>query len=289
MNPLFQLPEPLARTLEGFGGPLASWFLYAPARALLDVGEGITSRLVQRITLPEVIFLSHAHYDHISGLTGLLLARTMMRGDTHKPLTIYFPAEAEEQFQMLRGTVNAYLQNPTYPLTWCGVVAGERLRTRSLLVEPFATLHDVPSLGYRFLQKRSKLKEAYRDCNPQQLRELKGQGVAIQDEIDHVVLAFTGDTGPGLDPALFHHADVLIHEATFLYSQDRRDPRHASVEETLHLAVEANVKTLVLYHLSPRYGRAEIAEVIETLRERTGFEGNLSVAAGFTHSHAFYE
>ena len=78
---LFTLPDALADNLEGFAAAFSSWFLYTPARALLDAGEGIASRLGNRVYLPEVVFLTHAHYDHIAGLTGFLLARTAARGE----------------------------------------------------------------------------------------------------------------------------------------------------------------------------------------------------------------
>jgi ribonuclease BN (tRNA processing enzyme) len=70
----------------------------------------------------------------------------------------------------------------------------------------------------------------------------------VTEAYEHVPLAFTGDTGPGLDEGLFRGADVLIPEATFLDPQDREGMSHATAEEALVLAARAGVRTLVLYH-----------------------------------------
>ena len=61
-----------------------------------------------------------------------------------------------------------------------------------------------------------------------------------------------------------------------------------NAEEALALATSAGVKALVLYHVSPRYGRAEIERAVEEARMRTGFSGDLAVVAGFTHADPFY-
>jgi ribonuclease Z len=287
-DPLFALPEPLCRTLEGFGGPLASWFLYNPARVLLDAGEGVAIRLVQRVAVPETVLLTHAHYDHISGLTGFLLARVLTRSDPYKPVTICYPGEDEATFQRLQAAVSGILRHAPFAIHWRALVPGERMPARNLIVEPFATYHDVPSQGYRFLEKRKRLKPQFRGCAPEEIKGLRARQVQVQEEYEHVALAFTGDTGPGLDAEMFKHADVLIHEATFVVTKHRLDPRHASVEEVLAFAVEAQVKNLVLYHISPRYKRDEILHAVREFRDRTGFSGGLTVVAVYTHEGGFY-
>lgn len=285
---LFSLPDPLASNLEGFAAPFSSWFLYTPARALLDAGEGIASRLGNRIYLPDVVFLTHAHYDHISGLTGFLLSRTSARGDAEKPVTVYYPRSAERGFRTVRDHVDAVVRHKTFPLAWRAVDAGERIAVRHWSVESFATKHSVPSLGYRFLETRRRLKPAHRGKVPTEIVALKKRQEDIQESYDHVILAFTGDTGPGLDPALFAEADVLLHEATFLKPEDREGGDHATAEEALVLARAARVKTLVLYHVSQRYWRRDIARTVPELQRKTGFTGRVAVVAGFTHPDGFY-
>ncbi len=288
MSELFRLPEGAAATLEGFAAPFASWFLYRPARALLDAGEGIASRLGNEVYLPEVVLLTHAHADHVLGLAGFLLARTTAMGDREKPLTVCYPREAERDFEVVRARVHAAVGEPPFPLAWRAVSPGERFGLRHWTVEPFATRHSIPSCGYRFLEERRRLKAEFRDCTGPEIVALKRQGQEVMEACTHVVLGFTGDTGPGLDAELFREADVLIHEATFLDPADRGAMNHATAEEALDLAVRANVRTLVLYHVSQRYRRADIERMIRDLQRRTGFAGRLAVVAGYTHAREFY-
>lgn len=285
---LFTLPDPLTSNLEGFAAAFSSWFLYRPARALLDAGEGIASRLGNRVYLPEVVFLTHAHYDHIAGLTGFLLSRTAARGDAEKPVTIYYPKIAERGFRSLREYVDTVVRHKTFPLTWRALDIGERVPVRTWAVETFATKHSVPSAGYRFLETRRCLKAAYRGKSPAEIIALKQKTPDIHEEYAHVVLAVTGDTGPGLKPELFADADVLLHEATFLDSRDREGMDHATAEDALILARAAQVKTLVLYHISQRYFRRDIVRTIPELQKRTSFTGRLVVVAGYTHGERFY-
>lgn len=284
---LLTLPDALAANLEGFAAPFSSWFLYTPARALLDAGEGIASRLGNRVYVPEVVFLTHAHYDHIAGLTGFLLARTAARGDAEKPLTIYYPRIAERGFRTVREHVDAVIRHKTFPLTWHAVEVGERVPVRHWHVESFATKHSVPSVGYRFLETRRRLKAEHRGKPPGDIIKLK-EAADPHEEYAHVVLAITGDTGPGLDPALVADADVLLHEATFLKPEDREGTDHATAEDALRLAAEARVKTLVLYHISQRYWRRDIVRTIPELQKSTGYHGRVTVVAGFTHPGGFY-
>lgn len=285
---LFTLPEPLASNLEGFAAAFSSWFLYTPARALLDAGEGIASRLGNRVFLPEVVFLTHAHYDHIAGLTGFLLSRTSARGDAEKPVTVYYPKIAERGFTRLREYVDSVIRNRAYPLAWHALDVGERVGVRTWTVEPFATKHSVPSAGYRFLETRRRLQRAHQGKSPQEIIALKKKSPDIHETYEHCVLAFTGDTGPGLDPKLFHGADVLIHEATFLKPEDREGNDHATAADAFALARDAKVKHLVLYHVSQRYWRRDIVRVIPALQTTTGFTGRLTAVAGFTHGSHFY-
>jgi ribonuclease Z len=76
----------------------------------------------------------------------------------------------------------------------------------------------------------------------------------VMEEFAHVVFAHSGDAMP-IEAALIAGADLLVHDATFLAADDRREPIHASSEEVFALARDAGVRALVLNHLSVRYDR----------------------------------
>lgn len=283
------LPPPLADNLQGFSAPFSSWFLFIPARVLLDAGEGVASRLGNRVYLPEMVLLSHAHYDHIAGLPGFLLARATARGDSSKPVRIFYPAAAERSFLPIRDYVNRLVKQLTFPVEWKAAEPGMAIPIRHWIIEPFATHHGTPSLGYRFLEERQKLKAEYHELSGPDIAALKKQGVEVQKRYRHILLAFTGDTGPGLEPSLFEKADVLVHEANFLRPEDREGQYHSTVEEALIFAREARVKVLVLYHLSQRYCQKDIADTIPLLRRKVAYLGHVTVVTGYTSPDGFYE
>lgn len=289
-NPLLDLaiPPALCQQIMGFAGSFASWFLHVPARVLFDAGEGITSRLRNRVFLPESVFLTHAHLDHISGLHSFLSARTSMRGDNNKPLTIYFPEGAEAALQPLWQYIDTLLHEGSHRPDWRPMKAGDRIPARNWTVEAFATRHGVPSLGYRILEPRTRLKSEFERCLPDEIRQLRQSGTVVKEDVEHVLFAFTGDTGPGLDTALFQKADVLLHESTFLNPADREGLLHSTMAEAFDLAAQADVRQLVLYHFSQRYTAAEIRHAIDALREPSGFKGQLACVAGFTDPPEWY-
>jgi len=77
-----------------------------------------------------------------------------------------------------------------------------------------------------------------------------------------------------IDPALVTDADLLVHDATFLEEPDRKYPIHATTAEALEVGRVANVKTLVLYHLSIRYDRATALPALRAQVNASGFSGD---------------
>ena len=76
-----------------------------------------------------------------------------------------------------------------------------------------------------------------------------------------------------IDPSLVADADLLVHDATFLDEADRKYPIHATTEEALEVGRQAQVKTLILYHLSIRYDRATALPALRAQVAASGFTG----------------
>ena len=283
----FELPRHFTEMVKGFSAPFASWMLHVPGRILFDAGEGITPFLGNRVFLPEAIFLTHSHLDHVSGLLSFLSARRSMRGPTDKPLAIYYPVEGESEFVQIKEHIFRHLRDASFT-SWNGLEDGDRVAIRHWIVEAFMTFHGIPSLGYRILEKRTKLKPEYVGNTPDVLQAIRESGQDLQTTQEHVTFAITGDTGPGIQSTLIQNADWLMHECTFLDIADRHGIFHASCRDAFELALSAKVKRLVLYHFSQRYTKQQIEDSIQHECSASGFKGEVYCVAGYTELPTWY-
>lgn len=284
---LFELPREFTEVVKGFSAPFTSWLLHVPTRILFDAGEGVTPFLGNRVFLPEAVFLTHSHLDHVSGLLSFLSARQSMRGQPDKPLAVYFPLAAEPEFLQIKEHICRHLRDASF-ISWNSLVKGSRVAIRRWIVEAFETFHGIPSLGYRILEERTRLKPEYVGYNPDALKKLRESGQDLRMSHEHVTFAVTGDTGPGVQSTLFEDADWLVHECTFLDVSDRRGALHATTGDAFELAKQANVRHLMLYHFSQRYTMRQIEESVRQECVKSGFCGDVYCITGYTELPTWY-
>jgi ribonuclease Z len=223
------------------------------------------------------IFLSHGHTDHSGGLGALLNIRALTgkgRGQ------VFLPQESEADVRSLlaahdrlaRGELDVELV-PLLP-------GDERALGHGLSVRAFRTHHAVPSLGYQFLRRVSKLRPEHRALGSEEIARRRREGDAtLFEEAEHLELAYATDTRASVldaTPALFE-SKVLILECTFVGAE--RTPEEAQRRAHLHLdelatrAERFRNEALVLMHFSQAYSPAQVREAVQArlpagLRER---------------------
>jgi len=281
------LKDDILTNLRGYSKAMYStWFQYKPARILLDAGEGVSSHMENFIFGIETVFLSHGHYDHIGGLGGIIHSRASARGDKEKPLRIYYP-RGDAMIRLLREYVSRISDNVKYDLEWLPVEAGQEIalgaeRDRGLL-SPFPVTHSqrTVNLGCRLFERRTRLRSELAGLSQEEIaRVSKEQGPgAVSEEYEQTLLAYCGDSAP-VAPDEVRGAEVLMHEATFVDAADRANEAHSTVAEALDVATAADVKSLLLMHISTRYPKREIESMIRKIARDRKFDRPLTMVMG---------
>jgi ribonuclease Z len=251
-------------------------------RILFDCGEGTQRQLARSVGLTDVdsIFLTHFHADHWLGLPGML--KSFALRDRTAPLALYGPPGVRELIASLKFVLGTL----PFPFTVRELGAGEAVEFGDYEISTFNVRHRGLAYGYCILEDdrpgrfdaevaaslgvasgpdfgRLQRGETVGGVTPEQVMGPGRYGRKI---------VLSGDTAPceALADAA-HHADLLIHEATFL-SEDREraaHTRHSTAAQAAATAKEADVGLLALVHLSGRYpGRAVLDEAL-TIFERT--------------------
>jgi ribonuclease Z len=252
-------------------------------RVLVDCGEGTQRQLLRSglgLVDVDAILITHLHGDHYLGLPGLLKTYAL-RGRTHD-LPLIGPHGLEALLKAL-GPVIGRLPfrldvRESEPGTVFEIEAGRWAA--------FPTRHSVRSLGYALVEDPrpgmfdvAAARALGLPPGPMFGQLQRGEAIRIGDVTvtpEQVLgpprssrtVVITGDTEP-CDGTLAaaEHADVLIHEATFL-DADRaraRDTRHSTAAEAAALAASAEVRLLALTHLSSRFMPRDIRKEAEAV------------------------
>ncbi|ONN26768.1 beta-lactamase [Thermosipho affectus] len=238
-----------------------TWIYYSPERILFDSGESVSTLLNNKIYAIKHIFLTHGHVDHISGLWSLINTRNNAMGDREKTLNIYYPKGnkgIKEYLEFIK-KMNSDLK---FKLGIFPLEEGEKIILREKspkkYIVPFRVTHTYSekSFGYHIFEVRKKLKREFQEFEQSKLAELakKYGGDYISENFEKKILTVSGDTYL-LKKEDIKDTEILFHECTFLKKEDRKYKNHAVLEDVLELVKDTNVKKLILYHISGRYGR----------------------------------
>jgi ribonuclease Z len=244
-------------------------------RFLIDCGEG-TQRQILRSGIGfkrlNRILVTHGHLDHILGLAGLL--STFMRWESMDELEIYGGKWALDRVQDLIYGIVLRGEQPPMPIHLIDLQPGVFFEDKDFSVSAFPVTHRGPGcFGFVFQEKprRPFLVDRAEALGippgPERAQLVRGSAITLADgrriEPDAVL-------GPDLPGARYVHigdigrtdniieyvqdAHALVIEATYL--NDEADLAHQfghlTAAQAAHLALDANVKTLILTHISRR-------------------------------------
>lgn len=220
-----------------------------------ELGVCFDIGLCPRIALSSpYVALSHGHMDHIGGLP-YYFSQRMFQG-MGVGTCVCHPAIAGPLERMMASWAD--LEHQRTPHQIIALPPDEQIEIKNnIFLRAIEVGHTVPALGYAVIERRSKLKEEYRDYPQEKLRELKSGGAEITRTLEIPLIAYTGDTqlGPYLYRDEFAQAKVVIAECTF-FEPDHRSRaaigQHLHAQDIASLLKVWEAEAVVLIHLSRR-------------------------------------
>jgi len=245
---------------------------------LFDCGEGTQRQMTRARISPmkiDKIFLTHFHGDHILGVPGMIQSMAF-RGRT-KPLTIFGPPGLNELIENIKNLGYFAL---SFEIKVHEVSIGIVLDEKDYLISCCRTEHSVLNIAYSIIEKRSPkfIKELALECGvkpgPDFGKLQRGIPLKIGEKIVNPKqvlgperkgrkIVYSGDTSPCTQMINFSKdADILIHESTFNnnHKDNAIETGHSTAAMAAEIAKKANVKKLLLTHISTRYKDTKILE-----------------------------
>jgi phosphoribosyl 1,2-cyclic phosphodiesterase len=233
---------------------------------ILDAGTGIrplgNALLAQPGPVRAYLLLSHMHWDHIQGLP--FFAPAYVKSTE---LSILGPPGGQ---MSLEQSLCDQMRHPYYPISMHAMTAhlrfleelsdGSGFELAGATIEVSVLNHPGRSLGYRFVADGKVL--VYATDNEPFGEAPRSQHLGRPSRLLH----------------LAREADLLIQDAQ--YTPDEYPQRvgwgHSTYVDALHIAQQAKVKQLALYHHDPSHSDATIDRVVAKCqtwikRRRLGF------------------
>lgn len=255
---------------------------------LFDCGEG-TQISLRRLNLRwkkiSVIFISHTHADHVTGIPGILMLSSQV--DREDPLYIIGPPRIREYVEESRRILDMHINYEiivkeiseetilhesngyrvrSFPLKHTkpciGFAVEEEMRPGIFLPEEAVSLGVPRGPLWSRLQAGSYVEsESGRIVKPEQVMGPRRMGRKF---------SFVTDTSFVPEISNFvKKSDLFICEGMFgddLF-EDARDKRHLTAKQAARIARDGTVKRLGLIHYSPRYTEHELKKLLHQARE----------------------
>ena len=244
---------------------------YEGENILVDCGEG-TQRQFRKARLNPCkitkILITHWHGDHVLGIPGLL--QTLALSGYNKKLSIYGPKGTKK---FMKSMFETFVFREKFHID-VQEVSGRFFNAKDFYLEAKAMSHGIPCNAYCFVKKgltrinKEKLKDSGLPHSPliQRLKQgkdvvyegkkYKARNLTFREDNKKICFIFDTSMNQGIGPFV-KDADLLVMESSFeSYLEEKAEEyKHLTAKQTAEIAKKANVKKLVLTHISSRYDK----------------------------------
>lgn len=262
---------------------------------LFDCGEGTQRQIFSSgLNFMRIsdIFITHWHADHFAGLLGIM--ETMGLEKRKEPLTIYGP-EAENFVEILMelGYSTKSFEIRAKNVNFEGTEIEKVLDMDEFYIAAIPVKHKIPAVAYAFIEKdrvridKEKTKKfdlpekglIYKKIKMEGSVSFHGRTILLE-EISATEkgkkVVYSGDTVACKNILkISEDADLLIHDSTFFMDELDGSYNHTTFNDVLKIAKEANVKNIILTHISRRY------QDVEELKDKIKSHENVRIAKDF--------
>jgi len=252
---------------------------------LFDCGEGTQQQMMRAKTGMKItaIFITHFHADHVLGIPGLL--QTLSLQGRTEPLEIYGPKGVK---RFLYHLLSLGYASKNFDVRAIELQHGDVIRRQNYEIRAFKTEHNIRSIGYvleeamrpgKFNRERAielglKPGPLFSKLQHGESVFVNGREIRPEDVLGPPrpgrKIVYTGDTRPCESVIqAAENADILIHDGSLSENEKELaiEYMHSTVTEAAEVAAKANVRKLILTHISARYDAEDAKKLEEEARK----------------------
>jgi ribonuclease Z len=255
--------------------------MYKEYRFMIDCGEGTQRQLLKSglgFKKLDKILLTHGHLDHILGLAGLM--STLMRWEAIDELNLYGGRPALERVQDLINKIVLRDAETQVTVNYNELKPGVIFANGSFELSAFPVTHrGNGNFGFLFREKahrpflNDRAEALGVPFGPERKHLVAGEPIELADgrviqpsevlgtEVPGAALAIVGDASRTDNLIEYvRGVDALVIESTYLDVEAdlARAYGHLTATQSARLANTANVRKLILTHVSRRYHEKEV-------------------------------
>lgn len=217
---------------------------------------------------PKLILVTHCHSDHSCSLPMII-----DNFDNPNKLKIVVPSNQLNLFNnFINSSFQLFKESKRFQINGLDLMGmmPDNIYNYSdkIDIHTYNSVHSVKTLSYGVVEKRKKLKNEFKNCEKDEIIDLKKKGVFITETKVIKQFVYVGDTSIKIlesYPELFEYNTIII-ECTYLYDDDYHhleNKKHIHWNQLRDYVKEHPDTFFILIHFSLRYKNKDVEDFFE--------------------------